>query len=256
MIFFILPAFNEEAHLSTLVEKIAALGRRLNDDYQILVVDDGSKDATAEIAAALEEQFPVRLLRHKTNMGLHQTIWDGLKWAAAMAGPDDIIVTMDADNTHEPDHFLEMVPLLEHGCNVVIASRYQPGAEEIGLTWERRILSRVANLGLQLVMPIPGVKDFTCGFRAYRAHLIQRAMQFYGDEFILSRSFAAMMEILLKLRPFDVKAGEVPLVLRYDQKVGPSKMRVLQTMVDYVRIVGRVWQSQTFNKASFRREDR
>lgn len=250
MISFILPAFNEEAHLAPLVDKIVQLANRLNDEYQILVVDDGSRDATPEIAASLEERHPLQLMRHETNMGLHQTIWNGLRWAASISGPDDIIVTMDADNTHDPDHFLEMAPLLAQGYDVVIASRYQDGAQEIGLTKGRRILSRGANTMLRLVMPIPGVKDFTCGFRAYRAGIVQKALEHYGDEFIQARSFAAMTEILLKLRPLGIKAAEMPLVLRYDQKEGPSKMRISRTILDYGRIVAGIWWEQTFRKTA------
>lgn len=255
MISFVLPAFNEEPHITPLVEKIGRMANRLDDNYQILVVDDGSQDATAEIAATLEEQYPLQLMRHQRNKGLHQTIWDGLRWAASVSGPNDIIVTMDADNTHEPTHFLEMIPLLDEGYDVVIASRYQPGAQEIGLTTGRRVLSRAANLVLRSFMPIAGVRDFTCGFRAYRAGIMQQALDLYGERFIQARSFAAMTEILLKLRPLGIRASEVPLILRYDQKEGPSKMRITRTIVDYGRIVGSVWWQQMFQKKTLEAGD-
>lgn len=237
---FILPAFNEAMNLEPLVQKIAALAPAL-PGYRIFIVDDGSRDATAEVAAALQARFPVRLMRHSRNMGLHRTIWHGLQWAAATAAPDDILVTLDADNTHEPHHVLDMLPWLEHGYDVVIASRYRPGAQEIGLTALRRVLSRTANLLLKVLTPMPGVRDFTCGFRAYRARVIQQALRVYGDRFIQATTFAAMAEILLKLRPLEVRVAEVPLVLRYDQKGGLSKMRVARTMLDYVRVLGYVW---------------
>ena len=240
---FILPAFNEALNLEPLVEKIGALSSKL-PPYRILVVDDGSRDATAEIAAALQARFPVRLLRHGRNMGLHRTIWDGLQWAAASSGPDDILVTLDADNTHEPHHVLDMLPWFEHGYDVVIASRFRPGAGEIGLTASRRLLSRTANFMLKILTPVPGVRDYTCGFRAYRARVVQEALRVYGDRFIQATTFAAMAEILLKLRPLDVRAAEVPLVLRYDQKGGLSKMRVGRTILDYGRVLWYVWTTR------------
>lgn len=242
-VIFILPAFNEAINLEPLVEKIAALSPSL-PDYRILIVDDGSRDATPEVAAALQTRFPVRHLRHSQNMGLHRTIWDGLQWAAASASPEDILVTMDADNTHEPYHVLDMLPWLEQGYDVVIASRYQPGAQEIGLTASRRVLSRTCNLLLKALMPMPGVRDYTCGFRAYRARVIQEALRAYGDRFVQATTFAAMAEILLKLRPLGVRTAEVPLVLRYDQKGGMSKMRVARTIADYARVLWCAWRTR------------
>ena len=108
--------------------------------------------------------------------------------------------------------------LRDEGYDIVIASRYRAGARVVGLSPIRLLTSYGARVLFQLVLPIRGVRDYTCGFRAYRADVVQRAFQSWGDDFIGERSFACMAEILLKIREMRVRICEVPMVLRYDQK--------------------------------------
>ena len=86
---------------------------------------------------------------------------------------------------------------------------------------------------------MPGVKDYTCGYRAYTYESLQRARQAYGENLITQRSFACMMELLYKLYRSGSRFGEVPFALRYDNKGGESKMQVLRTMKDSLRTA---WQ--------------
>ena len=93
----------------------------------------------------------------------------------------------------------------------------------------RRLVSYAGSLLCRIAFPTDGVKDFTCGYRAYRAAALKKALAHYGDQFIRVDGFQCMVDILLKLRRMDVVFGEVPLILRYDLKVGASKMRVWRT---------------------------
>jgi dolichol-phosphate mannosyltransferase len=169
-------------------------------------------------------------VQHERNRGLAEAINTGLAHAAEQAEARDIILTMDADNSHTPGLIASMVRKIHEGHDVVIASRYQPGARVVGLTLHRRLLSRVASLLFQAVLPIPNVRDYTCGFRAYRASLIQRVRQ-DDPNFISEQGFTVMVDILLKLRTQqpEVLMAEVPLLLRYDLKKGASKMNVGRT---------------------------
>jgi len=106
--------------------------------------------------------------------GLGETIRDALELAARKADPEDVVVTMDADNTHPVELIPEMVPRLLEGYDVVIASRYRTGASVVGLSGFRRLMSFGARLIYQAVFPIRGVRDYTCGFRAYRAGFSRR----------------------------------------------------------------------------------
>src|SRR5262245_60027401 len=92
--------------------------------YETIVVDDGSTDATGDIVRDRASRFPISLIRHPRNLGLGAAIRDGLLEATQRAAGADVIVTMDADDTHTPWLILRMVRMLREGTDVVIASRY------------------------------------------------------------------------------------------------------------------------------------
>lgn len=224
----VLPAYNEEDNLDRLVSAIQRTLEARN--YHVLVVDDGSRDRTAEAALAASEHAPVQLLQHKVNQGLGVTIRDGLREASLRAGADAVIVTMDSDLTHDPALIPRMLERIEAGADVVTASRYQPGAKVVGLSLYRSLLSAGAKWMFRLMCPIPGVREYTSGFRAYRAEVVRRAFAELGEGFVETSGFDCQAEILVKLRTLGIRFGEVPMILRYDLKGGPSKMNVLETV--------------------------
>lgn len=233
----VLPAYNEEALLKSLIERIDEVLFEAQRAYEIIVVDDGSTDATADIARECAQRMPVRLLSHDANQGLGATIRDGLFDAAERAGARDVIITMDADATHMPGLILRMDRMIGEGYDVVIASRYQPGARVMGVSALRRFMSYGASWLFRLALPIPGVRDFTCGYRAYRAEAVQQAIAGLGAGFIDQEGFQCMVDILLKLRHRGLIFGEVPIVLRYDRKAGSSKMNVGRTALQTLRLL-------------------
>lgn len=235
----VLPAFNEEKDLGHLLERIeeAMYGIRL--PYELVIVDDGSTDGTPDVITQWAQTMPIRSIRHDVNQGLGATIRDGLKLACESADPRDVIVTLDADNSHTPELILRMVRLIREGNDVVIASRFRPGSSVRGVPVSRRILSRAAGLLFKLTFPIRGVRDYTCGYRAYRAEVLQRVTQSDPD-FFDQPGFQVMVDILLKLRrDKDLVFGEAPLILRYDLKTGASKMDVGATVVDTLKLMAR-----------------
>lgn len=226
----VLPAFNEEPKIGTLLERIDEAMFEGAQEFEVVVVDDGSSDKTAEIVLQKAERMPITLLQHPQNLGLGTTIRDGLVAASERAHGRDIVVTMDADDTHTPGLILRMVRMLNEGFDVVIASRYQRGSRSFGVPLSRRVLSYGASLLFRLVLPTAGVRDFTCGYRAYRAEVLQAALSHYGDEFLDQDGFQCMVDILLKLRKMNIIFGEVPFVLRYDLKEGDTKMDISSTI--------------------------
>jgi dolichol-phosphate mannosyltransferase len=90
-----------------------------------------------------------------------------------------------------------------------------------------------------MLFPTLGVRDYTSGYRAYRASVIRQAFAEHGDEFVGEKGFSCMADILLKLRKQGVMFGEAPLRLRYDQKGGDSKMQVFHTIWLTLKMLGR-----------------
>jgi dolichol-phosphate mannosyltransferase len=229
-IWVVLPAYNEELSLPTLLERIQAAMQDSSLAYRVLIVDDGSRDATAAIAEKYSRTIPIVLERHPVNMGLGATIRDGLLKASQLADPKDILVTMDADNSHNPELIERMVRMVREGNDVVIASRYQHGSVTRGVPGFRKFLSFGAGMLFRIVFPIEGVRDYTCGFRTYRAAVMQEAIRKYGERLFDQQGFQCMVDILLKLRALNLVFGEVPMILRYDFKEGASKMKVARTI--------------------------
>lgn len=232
-VWVVLPAYNEAQSLPALLAAIDESMFEASLAYRILVLDDGSTDGTAEVAERLARDLdlPLTVERHPVNLGLGMTIRDGLIHASRLAEPNDLLITMDADNSHSPELILRMVRLAREGHDVVIASRYRPGSRVYGVPYLRRVLSYWGGWLFRLAFPIPGVRDYTCGYRAYKAHVLQAVVERHGAEFFDQEGFQAMVDILLKLRRRrDLIFGEVPLVLRYDLKEGASKMNVARTI--------------------------
>ncbi|MEM9412313.1 MAG: glycosyltransferase [Planctomycetota bacterium] len=231
-----LPAFNEGLRLGKLLEKISHTfdANRLN--YEIIVVDDGSSDDTAEIAQSAGKEIPVTLVKHVQNQGLSGALNTCLRTALNSSTTGDIIITMDADDTHPPKIIDRLVTAIDEGMDVAIASRYQPGSRVVGVPWNRVLLTQVASYMFRTLMPIPGVRDYTCGYRAYKHNILKQAINFYGDQFVSEKGFSCMVDVLLKMRRFEFVMGEVPFILRYDMKEGESKMPVGNTVVKTLKL--------------------
>ncbi|HPU50015.1 MAG TPA: glycosyltransferase family 2 protein [Burkholderiaceae bacterium] len=232
-----MPAYNEERDLPGLLERTREALQGWAD-YQVMIVDDGSRDDTAAIAIAASQHMPLTLIQHARNQGLGAAMRTGLKAASQI---DGVVVTMDADNSQGPELIRRMVEEIGSGADVVIASRFQPGSQEVGVPPHRKFLSHLSSAGIRMLVGYPGARDYTCGYRVYRAEVLRRLIARYGDNFVRENGFACMLELLLNLRRLRVKVAEVPLVLRYDLKEGASKMRIFRTMWRYVVTITRGW---------------
>jgi dolichol-phosphate mannosyltransferase len=235
-----LPAYNEERALPQVLENFRRVVGGAGYDIRAVVVDDGSADGTARVIEEWSRRLWLTTMRHKVNRGLGETIRDALRLAVNTARPDEIVVSMDADNTHPMDLILEMIPRIGEGYDVVIASRYRAGAGVVGLSGARHLMSFGARVLYQVLFPIRGVRDYTCGFRAYRAGILAKAFERYGDGLVTERSFASMAEILLRLARMGARMSEVPMVLRYDLKGGASKMNVPRTVMKTLALMARL----------------
>jgi dolichol-phosphate mannosyltransferase len=251
MIYVIFPAFNEERVIRpTLLALVDAMqtmqegGRgSASWDYRAVRVDDGSSDRTvAEAERAVAEsggRLPLTVLRHEQNRGLGAGLRTGIYWCLDHASDDDVIVTLDADNTHPPALIPTLVERVRSGSDLAIASRYRSGAEVHGVPGYRRALSDVGRLVFQSLYPIPGVRDYTCCFRAFRVPVLKRARLVYGEELCTARGFEAVMDLLLRLGPLGIKVSEVGFKLDYGDRVGQSMMKVLKTIRSTIALLTR-----------------
>jgi len=229
--FVMLPAYNEADGLPSLLGKIKQVFAANGQPYHVIVVDDASSDDTSEVAIAAGATMPLTLVQHLTNQNLPGALRSGMMKAIELGTEGDVIVTMDGDDTHPPGSINCLLQKISEGYDVVTASRYQIGSRVMGVPFIRVLMTWGARMLFRLAMPIPGVRDYTCGYRAYRFSVLRDTMEYYGDDFVSEKGFSCMADVLLKMRRFKYVFGEVPLLLRYDQKLGVSKMAVKRTVL-------------------------
>ena len=230
----ILPCYNEEKNIGALVNAWLNEADRLKQngyELYILVVDDKSADSTKAIIEKLSGQNErVLLSAHEKNTGLGGAISTGFKYFLNEFRSGDVCFVMDGDNTHDPKYAAALLDKLEQGFDCAIASRYIQGSDVVGVPGFRNFLSLGAKLYYKILLPVPSVKDYTCGYRAYTYDILKRAFDLYGDSIITQTSFACMMEILYKLYKSGAAFSEVPFILRYDFKQGKSKLSIMKTV--------------------------
>jgi len=227
MIYMLLPAYNEEKSLDQLLPKIdQAFKEDMKLEYHIIVCDDGSRDKTAEKLAEYSKILPMTIITHVINRGLGETSRDLFEKAAELSNDEDIIIRMDCDDTHEPEFIPGMINKINEGYDVVIASRFVEGGGQEGLDSYRATISKLANLFMKFFFPIKGLKEYSSGFRAYRATAIKHAINTFGNQFIQLKGlgFTATLEKVVKLKIIGAKFAESPFILRYQQKQSESKM--------------------------------
>ena len=241
MIWILLPAYNEQRDLPRLLEKMEKTLAGV--DYRLVVVNDGSTDKTSEVLESYATNLRLDIVGHPINRGLGETERDGFEFIAWKAEPDDFIVRIEGDDTHEPKYLFDLIEKLKEGYDVVNTSRFQPGGGQMGVDAYRAFISRSANVFMRMMFGIRGVSDYSCGYRAYRARVIKDALDIYGNNFIQLRGmgFTSTLEIIVKLNILGCRFAEVPFVLRYDQKEGGSKMVGSLTMLGYLLMALLYW---------------
>lgn len=235
-VYFVLPAYNEEESLPNLLTRLRNLKSEHNIKLNIVVVNDGSSDETAKVTQESAKGLRLTLVNHERNMGLGQAVQTGIKEALSQAGINDIIIIMDADDTHDVTLMDQMIEKVENGADIVIASRFVAGGNDESAPPFRRMLSRGASVVFKTLLPLNKINDFTSGFRAYRVSLLNKASIHWGETLILEQGFACMVELLLKLRHWEPKIEEIPFFLRYDRKLGASKLKLFKTLLQYLKL--------------------
>ena len=239
MIHILLPAYNEAETIGALLNEIDAAAPDFVDPCRIVLVDDGSTDRTADCVRAHSGPTPITLLQHEGNRGFSAALLTGIKQIADSGQNGDLVVTMDADLTHSPKLITDLRSAMRADVDVVIASRYAEGGEEIGVSAFRKFLSHGAALVYRFALGKVGIRDFSCGYRMIRWELLQRTGQTWGDRLLESEGFSCTGELLIKILGHTKpdRLTEVPFVLHYERKRGESKMPIWRTIKGTLRLL-------------------
>lgn len=221
----VLPTFNEAATIQSILSRV----RTALPDASILVVDDGSPDGTAKIAADVGDRSGnVEVLSRPAKMGLGSAYRDGFSWGLERGY--EAFVEMDSDFSHDPDALPTIVAPLAEGFEVCIGSRYVPGGSIPNWSLPRRMLSRGGNIYADLLLGL-GVKDSTAGFRAYSATVLRRI----DLRSVQAESYGFQIEMTYRAIRAGARIREVPIRF-VDRELGTSKMSTY-TVVEALGLV-------------------
>ncbi len=210
----IIPTFNEKENIAAILEAI----NNLNDNFHVLVIDDGSPDGTAKIVRDLQEKFnSIFLEERQGKMGLGTAYIYGFRWAIERGY--NYIFEMDADFSHNPVDLQRLYDACKNkGADLAIGSRYVKGGGVKNWPWDRNALSKGASFYTRAILWMP-VWDPTAGFVCYKREVLETIdlehIHFVGYAFQIEMKFASW-----KLR-FRLK--EIPIQFE-DRKYGESKM--------------------------------
>jgi len=239
-LFVLLPAYNEQESIRPLFKRFQTLQQISNMEIKLILVDDGSSDATAQTALEESQSLGVllNLVQHPKNAGLGEAIKTGFRTFLEISQEGDFLAAMDCDNTQPPELLIKMYDTMIAGSyDIAIASRYRKGSKVIGLSKFREIMSYGASWLFRIAARVPGVRDYTCGYRLYNRNFVSKLDMYYGDNLFTESGFACMIDLLLKAKALRPKIAEIPMVLRYDQKPSASKMKILKTITRTLKLL-------------------
>lgn len=222
----VIPTYDERESVERAVRGVLDADPRT----EVLVVDDGSPDGTADLVAALAaDDARVHLLRRSGKGGLGSAYRAGFAWA--LARDHDAVVEMDADLSHPVDRLPALLDGLAD-ADLVIGSRWVPGGATQGWPLRRRLLSRAGNLYVRLALGL-GVGDATAGYRAFRRDALERL----DPSTLASEGYAFQVETTYVARRLGLRLAEVPITFT-EREAGLSKMSGRIVLEALLRVTG------------------
>lgn len=209
----VLPTYNERENIEVFLRSVRAIDAPID----VLVVDDNSPDDTADAAEALAHELgDIHVLRRPSKDGLGSAYRAGFE--RSLGCNYDVIISMDADLSHDPAVIPTMLAMIESGADAVIGSRYVPGGGTTDWPTHRRLLSRWGNAYTRAVLRLPA-RDCTSGYRAYRA----TALASIEPTSTEAEGYAFLTELVRRLARAEHSISETPITFR-DRERGKSKM--------------------------------
>ena len=211
----IIPTYNEKENIEKIILKVFSL----DIDFDILIVDDGSPDGTADIVKKIQKSYSknLHIVERTGKLGLGTAYIYGFKWA--LKNNYDYIFEMDADFSHDPDDLINLYNAChEEKGDVAIGSRYIKGVNIVNWPMSRLLMSFFASKYVKIITGMP-IQDSTAGFKCYKRSVLEKInlekIQFVGYAFQIEMKFTAWK--------YGFNVVEVPVIFT-DRQEGASKM--------------------------------
>lgn len=210
----IIPTYNEKENITRMLDKVMGLAGA----FDVLIVDDGSPDGTADLVRAGQQGYPwrIHLLERSGKLGLGTAYIAGFRWA--LERHYAFIFEMDCDFSHNPDDLIRLKSACQSGAGVAVGSRYVKGGKVDNWPIGRVLMSYFASIYVNMVLWL-GVHDSTAGFKCYRREVLATIdldrIRFIG--------YAFQIEMKYNAKRLGFRIAEVPITF-IDRQFGTSKM--------------------------------
>jgi dolichol-phosphate mannosyltransferase len=237
----VIPARNEEGCIAETVAGLVATLRSTNIPHEIIIVDDGSSDSTAQVALHLGAVFEgVNLVTNDAGHGYGMAVRAGLRRASG-----DAVAVMMADNSDSPEDLVAYYRKLCEGYECVFGSRFIRGGKVIDYPLHKLVLNRMANWFIMALFRLR-CNDITNAFKCYRKEVIQ------GMEPFLSPHFNLTVEMPLKAIVRGYSYTVIPITWT-NRKVGISKLKIKEMGSRYLFIALYCWLEKYFSRGDYRK---
>ncbi|HLB51706.1 hypothetical protein A3F07_00740 [candidate division WWE3 bacterium RIFCSPHIGHO2_12_FULL_38_15] len=242
----VIPAFNEADKITTSLTQVLSYMRSFSNSFEVIIVDDGSKDNTADIVEKYLESnsCPEIKLIKNPHKGKGPAVWTGV-----MNAEGEYIYTADADLSTPMTELKKLsLWIKEHNFDIVIASREGAGAQRINEPFYRHLLGRVFNYVVQL-FALPGIRDSQCGFKLFKKEAAKttfKKLKLYGETAkTTDKAYLGAwdVEVLYLARKLGYKIKEIPVTWVYVKttRLNPFKdslkmlMDVMRVRINYLK---------------------
>lgn len=210
----IIPTYNERENIENIIRKVFSL----EGEYNILIIDDGSPDGTADIVKRIQEEYPKRLfiIERGKKLGLGTAYLTGFRWS--IENNYDYIFEMDADFSHNPDDLLRLYNACKAGADLAIGSRYCDGVSVVNWPIGRIIMSYYASAYVRKMLRMK-IFDCTAGFKCYS----RKVLETINLDDVRMKGYGFQIEMKFTAFKLGFKIKEVPIIF-INRREGTSKM--------------------------------
>ena len=227
MIYVCIPSYNEAPTVGLLLWKIRQVFAGFPREYQLLVLDDGSTDATAEVLEPYARVLPLTVLRHPERRGYAAAVETLLRRAVELTDRPkrDAAILMHADFAHNPQTLPDLVRRVDSGADIVVAE----GKIEGEASRPHRWLRRHAPMFLRGVVSVPGVRDIVSGFAIFRLVALRNAIRSQERELLVADDWAANAELYWRTSRYARRVEALRSTERHDLRGRPSRVKVWES---------------------------
>lgn len=223
MIYVCIPSHNEAPTIGLLLWKIRQVFAAFPREYQLLVLDDGSTDSTAEVLEPYARVLPLTVTRHAEQQGYAASVEALLRQAIELTDRPkrDAAILMHADFAHNPQAIPDLVRRIESGADVVVAQGRLEGEPSRGYRWARRC----APLLLRGVIAVSGATDVVSGYGIFRLVALRNALRSQSDRLLVTDGWAANAELYWRAGRYARRVEAVTSTERHDLRHRNSRVR-------------------------------